>query len=389
MAGAKVKATVGGSATVYTGTVDASGAATLLLPAASNGPFLLEAVSDRDEYYDFALGFNRKFITNSDPFRTSETHYLWRAMAASLPIDKNLAVTPLTEIATGRALYLAGKAALSAADISTANGEVAAAFGLSDLLKPPSLLKAGSKLAGSVNADDRYALITAGLMKFALLSDDSVSYALREDFVDGMLDGRLHFIRNTAIDGNVLTMDPKTGATPAQFAATLNSQIAAATAVYAAPGVNAPTIAPIVLEGRRFYVNGQALVTDRLLTTPSATPTLHNAVTAEGKNYIADNRSGPFASGYFGKNCTTVVVTGLPLTISSCDVTGQTYRYHIIENIGSRAADVCWQRAGASVNVCELQVLQSGSGTSARVQILGTLSQDLQIIGFDDRTNAD
>jgi len=388
MAGASVMVQAIAGGTVYSGKVDATGGASVLLPTSVTGPFLAQAVLDQEPYYDIRGDYIRRSV-DADPVRVTSQQYLWRALFATLPADKNVAVTPLTEVAAGRALLLAGKAPVSVADVTTANAEVASAFGINDLLQPPSLLKSGTKLAGTSVAD-RHALTIAGLMKMAYISDASMTYWLREDYVDGKLDGRLHFIKNAAIDPNVLTVDLTVGATPAQLASVINAQIAQAAVQFSSGTDVAPTVSPIVLEGRRFYRNGQPLVLDFLPTAAAATPTLHNLLVSVGINYLSDSRtSTPFTMQFRGQNCNTVTTTGLPLTITSCDVVGQAYRYHIIENTGLRSADVCWQLAGHNANVCELQVLGAGGGATSRVQIVGSQSYNLQIIGYDDRTSAD
>jgi hypothetical protein len=216
MAGASVAVQAIAGGTVYSGKVDATGGASVLLPTSVTGPFLAQTVLDQEPYYDIRGDYIRRSV-DADPVRVTSQQYLWRALFAALPTDKNLAVTPLTEVAAGRALLLAGKAPVSVADITTANAEVASAFGVNDLLQPPSLLKSGTKLAGT-SAADRHALTIAGLMKMAYISDASMTYWSREDYVDGKLDGRLHFIKNAAIDPNVLTVSPNSGCSHTHFA---------------------------------------------------------------------------------------------------------------------------------------------------------------------------
>ena len=375
MPGAAVRVTTAGRA-IYTGLVDVAGAASIVLPASAAGPFLIEAGKTDDSYFSLLANAVRHFVS-SDPYRGDVAIYALRAMAAALPASQVIAVTPLTEIAIGRLELMSGPAAATAAAVQEANAVTGAAFGIDDILLPPTLVSAqDAKISGNTGAD-RYALLLAGLAKMSQDEDFWMIYSMREDFRDGHLDGRIYAIVNTLIRSEILTVDAKKGATPAQFTTALNGQIAQASLLFGVPGLKPPVVADITLEGRRFFVNGVGLIIDPLPVSTVDTPVIHTITV--GFTYLADNRSA-LGRSYRGATCMSETPGGLPLLITTCTIAGQDYNYHIIENQGARNAKICWRRRdGSAVNVCEAGVISLNGGVGSRVEIIASKAPGLDI----------
>jgi hypothetical protein len=382
MQGAAVRVTDGASH-AYAGLVDAAGAASIVIPTGTPGPFLIEAGKDDDSYFSPQTNATRQ-VHLGDPYRGDTNSYALRAMAAAIPASHTVAVTPLTEIAMGGVQFLAGPSPVTSQPILDANAIVGAAFGVTDILEPPALISSTDGKLPTNTGADRHALVLAGLIKLGLDFDFWMVYGLREDFWDGHFDGRIYSIVNSMIRPELLTVSPTDGASPSSVATALNTQIAAAAALYANAGVGAPTVNDIVLEGRAFFVDATKKIIDPLVPVAAATPTIHT-ITAGGTTYTSDNRSSPSIT-YHGTGCKSEVPSGLPLLITTCQVLGQTYNYHLIENTGNRNAKICWRRRDASAkNVCENEVIAINGGSGSRIEIIGSKAAGVDINLYDDR----
>lgn len=173
------------------GDTGATGTVTVTLTGSCSGPVLVELVPNGSStYYDEGLA-----ATASLP--------LGSRLRAIVPVytagaTLNVAVTPLTEIATRQALAAAGgsEAAVTAAQATAANTAVVAQVlgaGVSlDILSPPTPWDAGTA-AGSLgtSAADRHAFYLAALaaMGGGATPALAVTEALAADLADGSLDG--------------------------------------------------------------------------------------------------------------------------------------------------------------------------------------------------------
>lgn len=139
----------------------------------------------------------------------------------------SLGVTPLTDAATRSLEAAAG--GLTAADttkIKQANNLIAAAFGLTDILTPPVLLKQGdSAVLDSDSGASKYALVLAALAQNGEAGKKAHEIAkdLARDFADGKLDG-------AAPDGQ-----PITAINPTTFVNNFNTAVVAAATQFAKP----------------------------------------------------------------------------------------------------------------------------------------------------------
>lgn len=214
-----------------TGSTSSTGVVTVTTSGSCSGPVLV-TVSGRSDgssiYFDEAAGASLPFPAGSS----------LRAVAPAFASPMALGVTPLTEIATRRALTVAGSlAALSAAQVSSANTGVVTQLlgsGVSlDILTPPTPWNA-STATGSLgtSAADRYAFYLAGLAHMGTgLSAPAlaVTSALASDLADGTLGGSSSGFLYTA------------SGLAAQLSASLNGMAAyASPALQAALGVAPP-----------------------------------------------------------------------------------------------------------------------------------------------------
>ena len=167
------------------GTIDATGTATLSLVNYTTGPILVTVVGAAGvTYFDEGTNAQVAFGPNA-------------ALQALLPTSQNsVGVTALTNAATAMlAAETGGISAATAATINTANYKMAVAFGLPDILQSPNPVGA----AASADADkldlakpaDRYALVLAAFAKTSTAGNPAQkSLALALDMKDGILDGK-------------------------------------------------------------------------------------------------------------------------------------------------------------------------------------------------------
>lgn len=177
---------------IGTGDTGTTGTASIALTAACTGPVIIElAPNGGTTYYDEKLGTTASFTGGA--LRT-----LLPSVSGS---TVNVAITPLTEIATRQALQAAGnvESAITPTQINTANSAVGAqvfgslATGL-NILQPPTVWDS-SIAAGALGTSsaDRYALLLAGLAGMASAGSAApaldVANALAADLQDGTLSG--------------------------------------------------------------------------------------------------------------------------------------------------------------------------------------------------------
>lgn len=192
----------GAGATVYArkldgtliaqGAVDSTGKATLEVPPTTLPPYIVEAGISGDQYYDEKL---KTMVTITLPSgRTA-------ALRAVLPSPRTeVAVTPLTEMATGliENESASGLSAANVASVLAANNTVYTLFPYdsrptgedSPILRPPTLVKAGSAAPTPTTSPDRYAQVLGGLAFLAATGKNAldVAWDLRDDLKDGQFD---------------------------------------------------------------------------------------------------------------------------------------------------------------------------------------------------------
>ena len=152
---------------VGSGTVDATGKATLSIPTKAAAPFVVEVATGASA----SCYFDEVTNTPNVPLAagTVALHGVY-ATLADLTSATGIAVTPMTDLAY-QALNT-NKALGNAASINTANQSVATLYGLTlkQLLAPPTVIgSAAPNLATTAGADD-YALKIAALSKLAAAS---------------------------------------------------------------------------------------------------------------------------------------------------------------------------------------------------------------------------
>ncbi len=215
---------------VATGTIDATGSASVNIPTSETGPFLIEAGIAGDTYFDEATGANAT-VPPGQP-----------ALRALIPNTSanNVGVTALTEFAVGQVEASAtGLANVTPTGILAANATIGSQFGVNDLLAPPTVVSAGTQVVGGTAADD-YALKLAGLAKMAKSGVSSVQalHDLRDDIKDGTFDGQI----GTSPLTSLVFAVPQGGMTPAALSTEIATQVQAATTTYGAAGAAVPTV---------------------------------------------------------------------------------------------------------------------------------------------------
>lgn len=221
---------------VAMGTVNASGVASLKVPSAEAGPFLIEAGIAGDKYYDESTGASASVDAGTTALR---------ALIADATSASAVGVTALTELAVAQIEAGSGISGVTATDVDSANIAIGTQFGVADTLATPSVVDGTTKLAGG-NAADDYALRLAGLAKLAASGVPSLKALrdLRDDMKDGTLDGR---IGTTPITTMAMTV-AASGVTVTEFNTALAKAISSAAKAYAASGVKAPTVTLSVKE---------------------------------------------------------------------------------------------------------------------------------------------
>ena len=188
-AGIEVRCLASG-AVIGSGSTGATGSTAVALTASCSGPVIVEVVGNGgSSYFDENLNTTAPFTSGA----------LRTVLASVSGAALNVAVTPLTEIATRQALQAAGgsESALTATQINTANNAVVAqVFGAGaaalDILQPPRLWDSSLSSGALANtAADRYALLLAALAGVGSGATPAlaVTNALATDLADGVLSG--------------------------------------------------------------------------------------------------------------------------------------------------------------------------------------------------------
>ncbi|MGQ5524404.1 hypothetical protein ACUHMQ_14250 [Chitinimonas sp. PSY-7] len=178
--GTPVRALTLAGAVLGTGTIDANGTSILNI-GSHTGPYVVEVTGNGTAtYFDEAAGTNVVFPNGS-------------TLTAVAPAGTTaVGVTPLSDAAK-RQLEAAsgGLAAASTTSIQQANATIAAAFGLGDVLAPPTLVGSGSAGTLKDSTADRYALVLAGIANSGAtgVAVHDIAKFLARDLADGKLDG--------------------------------------------------------------------------------------------------------------------------------------------------------------------------------------------------------
>lgn len=169
---------------IGSGAVVADGTSTITLPLNYSGPIVVEVLGGSGvQYYDENNGLVN-FIAG-------------KKLRAVMPsVKTTVGVTPLTNAAVVKLEAASGALAMATLDtINNANTKVGAAFGLSDILLPPTPVDAATATNKTLNIaklEDEYALVLAALAKTAATGSDAaaVADALALDMKDDKLDGK-------------------------------------------------------------------------------------------------------------------------------------------------------------------------------------------------------
>lgn len=220
---------------VATGTTNATGVATINVPTSATGPFLIEVGAVGDSYFDESTGLNATIAAGGTGLR------------ALIPDSSanDVGVTALTEMAVGQIEAASGGiAAATAKDVIATNVTVGNSFGIDDVLDAPSIIGSGTQLVTASGGADKHALTLAALAKLATTGKSAldVAHDLRDDAKDGTLDGRINTTPISSINPSKLTIGGG-GASPASMVAAINTEMAAAKAIYAASAVD---VAPVL-----------------------------------------------------------------------------------------------------------------------------------------------
>lgn len=345
------------SVIVASGVVGTNGSTTVQVPNTETGPFLIEAGQAGDTYFDESTG-----NTVAVPVGTVAL----RALIPSATASSSVGVTALTEFAVGQIVAASGIAAATPNTVLAANAAVGSQFGVTDPLVPPSVIAAGTRVAGGSNADN-YALKLAGLAKMAAtgVSPLKALRDMRDDMADGKLDGR---IGTTPITSFAFTI-PASGVTPAQMSAQMVSQVQAATAQYAAAGTTAPTITLTVQDMA-------ALLQAAIRVGQAASPT--------STTLSADKRDAQIANTIQAQVATiaTAVAGGSSVAAATTTaVTNAGSTATILANLGTAATDFLnngikagWYSMAGLTPTGSPRVHKSiGSGTGSALSITNTM----------------
>lgn len=310
---------------VATGTLDATGSVSVNVATSEKGPFLIEAGVAGDQYFDESTGATATVPAGQPALR---------ALIPDAITSPNVGVTALTEFAVGQVEAGSGVAAVTSIGVVAANATIGSQFGVNDLLTPPTVVAAGTKIGGG-NAADDYALKLAGLAKMAKTGVSSVQalHDLRDDIKDGKFDGLKGTIPLTTLAFAV----PPAGMTPAELSTQIATQVQAATATYGTASATAPTVtltvqdlAALLAAAMQVGAEAQAASAGSQLTTVQLNTQIASTVNTQVGNIATSVANGtPIATA------TTTAVANTTTTATALASAGGTAQTNFMAGIAA------------------------------------------------------
>lgn len=324
---------------VATGTLDATGSVSVNVATSETGPFLIEAGVAGDTYFDESTGA---------PATVPAGQPALRALIPDAVTSPSVGVTALTEFAVGQVEAGSGVAAVTPIGVMAANATIGSQFGVNDLLTPPTIVAAGTKVNGG-NAADDYALKLAGLAKMAKTGVSSVQalHDLRDDIKDGKFDG----LKGTTPLTTLAFTVPPAGMTSAELSTQIASQVQAATATYGAASATAPTVtltvqdlAALLAAAMQVGAEAQAASAGSQLATAQLNTQIASTVNTQVGNIATDVAAGtPIATA------TTTAVANTTTTATALASAGGTAQTNFMAGIAAGwYQDASWLAAPKS-----------------------------------------